>query len=228
MMITIIKPSWEFVSAGPFEGMETHLELCGRTCYKSEDRINRDSAERFVRRICKNNHTSVLEHQSVSVRIICSRACSHQLVRHRLAAYSQESQRYCNYGKKGFQFIAPPSVMLLPGEYATDHYDWYLYPDEGEAILIPETVRRTYLGSLQGAHDSYMLLSEHIPPEDARYLLPNASKTEIVVTMNLRMWQHVFRERAFNEHAQWEIRGIFKGIFEQFYLHLPSVFGDMQ
>jgi len=226
-MITIVKPSWDFISNRPFDGMDVHLEKCGRTCYKSEDCITGHSAEKFVRKICKNNHTSVLEHQSVSVRIICSRACSHQLVRHRLAAYSQESQRYCNYGKKGFQFIAPPCIELLPGEYATDHYDWYLYPDEGEAILIPETVRHAYLDSLQYARDNYMLLSERMPPEDARYLLPNASKTEIVVTMNLRMWQHVFRERALNEHAQWEIRGIFQDIFEQFYFQLPSVFGDM-
>ena len=117
-MITIVKPSYEILTpTQQILDMPRALEIAGRTCYKSEDRITDVSGEKFVRMICRRNHVSVLEHCSISARIICSRACSHQLVRHRLAAYSQESQRYCNYGKKDFQFICPQSVGLEPGVY---------------------------------------------------------------------------------------------------------------
>ena len=107
MFITIVKPGYEILTST--DGLIEHLELCGRTCY--------NSAAKFVQGLIRSGHESVLEHASVTVRIICDRACSHQLVRHRLAAYSQESQRYCNYGKKGFQFIAPKSLEIPISEY---------------------------------------------------------------------------------------------------------------
>ena len=93
------------------------IELAGRCCYKSEDRITRESADRFVKSIIKSGHESVLEHVSFTVKYICSRACSHQLVRHRISAFSQESQRYCNYGKSDKLYaIIPPSISAIPRE----------------------------------------------------------------------------------------------------------------
>lgn len=204
------------------------LETAGRTCYKSEDRITDESAEKFVRMLCRNNHVSVLEHCSISVRIVCSRACSHQLVRHRLASYSQESQRYCNYGKKGFQFICPPSVGLHSGEYGCDNVSlWHSFPSEGVPTQLTDQRHYTWLASIDNACQGYLDMLTQIKPEDARYLLPNATKTEIVTTLNLRMWRHVFQERALNPAAQWEIKGIFKGIFYDFRELLPCVFGDL-
>ncbi len=144
---------------------------------------------------------------------------------------SQESQRYCNYKDKPLQFICPPDVGLLPGDYEADPtarpMDWFLYPGEGAAILIPETRPSNWLTAMDDAQTGYLYEVSQGKPEDARFLLPNASKTEIVVTMNLRMWRHVFQERALNPAAQWEIRGIFLGIFDEFRKLLPSVFGDL-
>ena len=97
----IVKPSFHIEEV---DGMELlkKIEKAGRTCYKSEDRITDDSALTFVKTICKSGHESVLEHEKVTVRIICDRGVSHEIVRHRIAAYSQESTRYCNYSNSKF------------------------------------------------------------------------------------------------------------------------------
>jgi thymidylate synthase ThyX len=131
-----------------------------------------------------------------------------------------------NYNQKGFQFICPPSVGLKPGEYDREYDDWFLYPGK---ILIPETRRSEWLDSVASSSQAYQMdIITGGKPEDARYLLPNASKTEIVVTLNLRMWRHVFRERALNPKAQWEIRGIFLTLYELYDDYLPCVFGDLK
>lgn len=226
-MITIVEPSAvNLTPTNEVLRIPSQLEQAGRVCYKSEDLITGVSADKFVRMICRNHHESVLEHCSLSARIVCSRACSHQIVRHRLASYSQESQRYVNYNQKGFQFICPPSVGLKPGEYDREYDDWFLYPGK---ILIPETRRSEWLDSVASSSQAYQMdIITGGKPEDARYLLPNASKTEIVVTLNLRMWRHVFRERALNPKAQWEIRGIFLTLYELYDDYLPCVFGDLK
>jgi len=105
--ITIVEPSVEFITPKHFpnwkEGFQGIIEECGRTCYKSEDKIKKGSAEKLLRALVKNEHMSVIEHGVFTVKFTCSRACSHQLVRHRLAAYSQESQRFCDYSKDRHQ-----------------------------------------------------------------------------------------------------------------------------
>ena len=213
-MITIVEPSWSWapLTLKMFPDILEHIEWCGRTCYKSEDRIAPGTAEKFVRMICKRNHVSVLEHVSLTARVVCSRACSHQLVRHRLAAYSQESMRYCNYGKRGLQVICPPLVGLEPGEYAG---------------LTGSVLQRRWLQSVQEAYNEYLWeLEMGVKPEDARFMLPNATKTEVVATYNLRTWQHVLAIRT-DPHAQWEIRGIMQSILDDLQKRLPSVFGDI-
>lgn len=222
-MLTIVEPGWDWAfEPESSDSILTHLELCGRTCYKSEDLITKESAEKFVRKICHNKHESVLEHKTLSVRIVCSRACSHQIVRHRLAAYSQESQRYCNYGKKGFQVIAPESLDMTYGEYTLD--GGWIY-DSSSRIF--DHHQLFWLNNVNRAFLAYQYALETMPPEDARFLLPNACKTEIVMTCNLRMWRHIFRERALNPRAQWEIRKIFRDMMDHFKILLPAVFGDL-
>jgi thymidylate synthase (FAD) len=214
-MITIVKPDYTILT--PLDGIIEHIERCGRVCYKSEDRITEGSAARFVRNICRRRHESVLEHATITAIVICSRACSHQLVRHRIAAYSQESQRYCDYGKRGLQVICPPSIGLRPRTY--------------ESISMPNPYSDSqiyWLKAILASYKSYLQLREEgIAPEDARFVLPNATKTELAITFNLRMWRHVFEERALNKHAQWEIRGIFSGILDELAGGLPAVFGDL-
>jgi len=310
---TIIQPGFEFIPP-PEPGKELEfLELCTRTCYKSEDHIKPGSAEKLLTKVVKDyNHLSVTEHASciiyyslgefnfqalaldyvplfagrisshsdggclvsgnirmwkelvdtfstelpgwnmlaikqvlhdkwpfffeeeghvdpgslvylldenpatnynklttdemlkhmtLTYRVIGDRSMSHQLVRHRLCAFSQESQRYCNYGKKGFQFVVPPSIgedPLRKADFITDAVGSY----------------QTYL----------RLIEDGVKPEDARGLLPNCTKTEVVVTSTLANWMHIFEHRAHNKSAQWQIKGIMQGIEKHMKSIVPEVF----
>ena len=178
-MITIIKPHffWPETTVKMFPYIMEHIERCGRTCYKSEDKITEDSADRFVANICRNRHESVLEHCSVTAIVVCSRACSHQLVRHRIAAYSQESQRYCNYGKKGsLQVICPPSIGLAPGDYEAEDgalISWMIRKD-GKSFFRPPTQSRSnyqrqrqWIIDIDCAYSEYKAeLAEGVPAGD--------------------------------------------------------------
>jgi thymidylate synthase (FAD) len=221
MMIEVVLPKFEILSNT--NGMEQQIERFGRTCYKSEGRITKDSANKFIRMIVKSGHHSVLEHCSVTVLILCSRACSHQLVRHRIAAYSQESQRYCDYGQKGLKVICPPSIGLEPGCYQFNKDTWSKFENP-----VPITFRqRAWLNTIEHCYAEY--LSERldgIKPEDARFVLPNATKTEVVTTFNLRQWRHVFGVRC-KIQAQWEIREIMRELLTRFKEILPCFFEDM-
>jgi thymidylate synthase (FAD) len=222
-MITIVEPTWRWsdFSNSTFPDITKHLEECGRKCYRSEDRITEGSAEKFVEKICRIQHESVLEHATLTAFIQCSRACSHQLVRHRLAAYSQESMRFCNYGKRGLQVICPPSIGIEPGRY-------YATTSRMPSLIPLNTRQRYWVSNREQVYQEYLeLLDVGVPPEDARFSLPIATKTELAVTLNLRMWRHVIRDRALNPKAQWEIRGIFNGIYESLKEKLPAVFGDL-
>ena len=223
-MITVVKPNWCWsdFSYNTFPHITTHLEKCGRTCYRSEKSITEGSADKFVEKICRNKHESVLEHATLTAHIQCSRACSHQLVRTRLASYSQESMRVCNY-KGGLQVICPPSIGVPPGKYG-----WCL--GRKHTSLAPLNARQyNWVWGREQTHQEYLdLLESGVPPEDARFSLPIATKTELAVTLNLRMWRHVIRDRALNPKAQWEIRGIFSGIYEDLVGRLPAVFRDLK
>jgi thymidylate synthase (FAD) len=209
-MITVVEPGAELVT--PVAHLVDYaklIEQAGRTCYKSEDRIDNESAARFIKSIIKRGHESVIEHCSVTYRITCSRACSHQLVRHRLAAYSQESQRYCDYSKSGedlgLQIIVPPSIQKVGG-----------------------TKLEAFMVAMEDAYNDYVFLRDNgIPPEDTRFVLPNACKTEVVTTYNLRMWRHVLQERWLNKHAQWEIRKVMSAIAYELNHYLPVFFEDI-
>lgn len=151
----------------------TNLERCGRTAYKSEDRITPGSAERFLHSIIESGHESVLEHENITTRFICDRGVTHELVRHRIAAYTQESTRYCNYSKTSMQFIKPCFWNEDDGKYKVWH------------------------AAMADAEKSYnLLIKEGASPQEARSVLPNSLKTEIVTTMNIREWRHVLRLRT--------------------------------
>jgi thymidylate synthase (FAD) len=226
MKITIVEPSVEIIS--PLDGILEHLEIVGRVSHKSEGRIGPSTAEPFVRKIRDMGHYPVLEHATVSTRIICSRSCSHQLVRHRIASYCQESQRYCNYGKLGFQVICPPSIGLPAGEYEGGWDDglWEFNP-LFNAVL--SSRQFDWLHTVGTAYNEYLdELAEGILPEDAREVLPNATKTEIIATMNLSQWRHVFHERALSPRAQYQIRTIMATLLGTLQTALPAVFDDLE
>lgn len=202
--IVVVEPS--VVIMTPYAQIKEYpkmIETAGRTCYKSDDAITATSSEMFIKGLIKNGHLSVLEHLSITVKFIGDRSMSHQLVRHRIAAYSMESQRYCNYNEQGFQVILPPSI----------------HDDDCNYELWKESVGLACTNYCR-------LIKNHVPPEDARSILPNAMKTEIVTTFNLRQWRHVFRLRALSLHAQWQIRELMQTVLRTFNELLPEVFHD--
>lgn len=227
-IITVVPPGYSlFTPVKWFDGMMDIIELAGRTCYKSETKVEAGSAPEFVRKIIKSGHESVIEHCVITVKIFCSRACSHQLVRHRIAAYSQESQRYCDYGKLGFQVICPPNINLPGGKYERKGFCHWVRKDDNR-VQHEMTNRARWLETVYDAYSTYLhLRDEGTKPEDARFVLPNATKTEVVTTFNLRQWRHVFKDRALNPRAQWELREIMMAILEKFVELMPSVFGDL-
>lgn len=175
----IIKPYAEPAILGqplpPTEYLYSLVEAAGRTCYLSE-RVEGDTPESFIQRLMKRKHWSVLEHATVSVRIICDRGVSHELVRHRLASYSQESTRYCNYSKGKF---GNEITVIEPCFWEENSPEYQMWK---KACEFSETM--------------YMdLLNEGATPQQARSVLPNSLKTEVVVTMNIRNWRHFFEMR---------------------------------
>jgi len=213
----LIKPSFEIMGIYGSNGIGRDalqlIERAGRTCYKSEDKITRDSCMAFVKMINKNGHHSVLEHSAMTVKFICDRGISHELVRHRLASYSQESSRYCNY-KGGVTFIIPPWIDIKIGEYKTlfpkpaapDDISWEWYKSVFEA-------ERTYL----------ILLRKGLLPEQARSVLPNSLKTEVIMTCNLREWRHVFALRC-NKKAHPQMRELMLPLRSEAQKLIPVIF----
>lgn len=203
----IIIPSAEILDPIDGEKIIKSIERYGRVCYKSEDRITTDSARTFIENIIASGHESVIEHEKVSVRIICDRGVSHEIVRHRIASYSQESTRYCNYSKDKFAneltFIKPCFWKEGSEQYQT----W-------KRIMCE--IEKAYL----------QLVKEGVKPQEARSVLPNSLKTEIVVTMNLREWRHFFRLRT-SERAHPQMREIAVPLLREFQSRIPVIFDDM-
>ncbi|MCL2189496.1 MAG: FAD-dependent thymidylate synthase [Defluviitaleaceae bacterium] len=203
----IIPPSFEVIGTLNGAEMLKNIERAGRTCYKSEDLITEDSAALFVRRILKRGHESVIEHEKISAKIVCDRGVTHEIVRHRIASYSQESTRYCNYAKDKFgnelTFIRP-----------------YFWVESDEKYKL-------WQQTMQEIENAYMKLLElGATPEEARSILPNSLKTEIITTMNLRAWRHFFRLRT-DKASHPQMREIARPMLDEFKRLLPVVFDDI-
>lgn len=209
----ILRPSFSVISDFDREKTLKLIESAGRTCYRSEDRIDENSAGPFVSRIVNSGHLSVIEHVSVSVRIVCDRGVSHELVRHRLASYSQESTRYCNYAKKEFDDagtgVSSTGVGFIEPFWLTseDREAWYSAMSYAEG---------TYLA----------LLQKGWTPQQARSVLPNSTATEIVITANLREWKTIFQQRC-SHRAHPQMREVMIPIRDHFAGILPEVFADL-
>lgn len=203
----VIDPYFEILYMPDGDEIMKHLELAARTCYKSEDRITEDSAETFLARIVKSGHESVIEHVSVSVRIICDRGVSHELVRHRLCSFSQESTRYANYSKDKF---GGEITVIRP----------FFFESGSKRYREWET-------AMQACEKAYLaLLSTGAKAQQARSVLPNSLKTDIVVTANLREWRHIFKLRcAKASHPQ--MRQVMLPLLETFHSRIPVLFDTL-
>ena len=202
----IVKAGYEIISPIDGENILKHIELCGRVCYKSEERIADDSARKFVASIVKRGHESVLEHVSITVRLICDRGVSHEIVRHRIASYSQESTRYCNYasGKNNdLTFIEP-----------------LFWNDDAKLEVWKESMRE-----IECVYAN--LIYNGATPQEARSVLPNSLKTELICTMNLREWRHFFKQRT-SKAAHPQMREITIPLLAEFKEKIPVVFDDIE
>lgn len=178
---------------------ETLIERAGRTCYKSEDRITADSSTKFVQMICGREHDSVLEHASATLLFTVDRGVTHEMVRHRLASFSQESTRYVNYHKKGEIRVIRPLGMT-----ALQEVTWY--------------------GACKAAETAYVAMLElGAPPEVARDVLPTCTAADIVMTANFREWRHVLRLRR-SKRAHPKIREVMVRAGELLHGIAPTVF----
>lgn len=207
----IVKPSAEIIGAANGADILKHLELCGRVCYKSEDRITEGSAEAFVANVLKRGHEAVLEHASLTARFVCDRGVSHELVRHRLASFCQESTRYCNYsqGKYGGEITVIKPLFLEEG---TEPYELWKQ-------------------ACESAEKAYFdMLNYGLSAQQARDVLPNSLKTEVIMTANLREWRHFFKLRALGTtgapHPQ--MREVAIPLLRKAQELLPAVFGDLE
>lgn len=199
----LIEPSWRYIDEPDGEKILKVIEMAGRICYKSEDKITGESARKRIKSWIKSGHHSVIEHASVGVIIVTDRGVTHELVRHRLCSFSQESTRYCNYSGDKFgneiKYIDPYSFELTI-----------------EDINLLWVIEEHYMKRLE----------DGLVPQQARYFLPNGLKTEIAVTCNIREWRHIFTLRTSGK-AHPDIRGIMKEILRDFKKKIPILFDDI-
>jgi thymidylate synthase (FAD) len=198
--VKIVKPSAKLIWIT--QNAIQIMELAGRTAYKSEDKITPDSASKFVKMIIEKGHLTVIEHASASIKVVCDRGVSHEIVRHRLFSFTQESTRFCNYSNA--KFGEEITVIEPPNLTANQHYDWI------HAVIKAEEYY-------------FSMLSESCSPQIARSVLPNCLKTEIVITGNFREWKHFLSLRT-APAAHPQMREIAKMIQEILNAEYPEVF----
>jgi thymidylate synthase (FAD) len=227
----IIKPSYEILT--PIDGGEIlkNIEVVARTCYKSHDCIKEGSAEKLVAALIKNQHEAMLEFFDITVKFICDRGVSHELVRHRTGNYAQESQRYVNYAKDKFDnqltFIKPIwFTNIEEGFYDKSYYSQLEV--NGRYATGLTAIENEFLYHMLEVEDLYltMVRQYHLTPQEARAVLPNAVKTEINVKNDIRNWRHFFKLRtATSAHPQ--MRELTIPLLEELKSKIPVLFDDI-
>lgn len=211
--MVLIKPSYEILTDIDRKQFYTFCENAARTCYKSEDKITEGSAEKLIRNLIKNGHEAMIEHcPNISVRFIHNRAFTHEIVRMRLMSFAQESQRYVKYENKNMEFILP---------------HWL---DKDSTILVNEEDKIKYdifVKSCEQAEKNYLTLRRlGTLAQDARDVLPNSCKTEIVCTANVREWRHVLKLRT-EDCAHPEMLRVMRPLLLDLISLLPALFEDI-
>lgn len=210
----IIKPSVEIVRPAPtkeaIDAIYKNITLCGTTSYLGDKELTPEYTRRFVKDRIKEGHESVLEHAVMTVKFVVDRGVSHELVRHRIAAITQESQRYVNYSKDKFgnevTFIKP------------------LFFEQGSPLY------KEWCDAMKAAENTYMqMLHAGAKPEEARTVLPNSTKTTVSMTCNMREWRHIFELRAAGTtgkpHPQ--MVEVMIPLLKQCQDLMPEIFGDI-
>ena len=219
--MTIIKP---FVEAIEVRGDAKDIEKHARKCYQSTHLVGPGSAERLVDRLATSEHTAMLEFVDVIVELVCSRGCSHELVRHRLASYAQESTRFCNYAKDHF---GSDVTFILPNGYSDVLIGQWTLDDMAFQFCDLSHMQSVWFWHMNACEKAYMSLVTQEASQIARGVLPIDLKTSISIKANLTEWHHILKMRT-GEKAHPEIRGLMTNVLKHLCTVFPSVFGDLQ
>lgn len=222
--MNVLKAGYEILTSISENGIKElqHIEKIGRVCYKSEDRITEDgeSARKFVKMLINCGHEAMIEHSSLSVKFIVDRGVSHELVRHRIASFAQESTRYCNYTKDKFGGECN-FIDIEPGIYL-DKVGSKMTAKEIAGIMTE------WNAAMKDAEQHYMKMIElGATPQIARSVLPNSTKTEITITANYREWRNFFKLRV-PETAHPQMREVIVPLLSDLQMSLPIIFDDIQ
>lgn len=204
----IVEPKVEIITELNGNEILKHLEKTGRVSYKSENNITKDSAKNFISTIIKSGHESVIEHFNITVKFTTDRGISHQIVRHRIASYTMESMRYCNYTKEKFSKEISVVKPIDIHENTSKYENWI------RAMMCAET-------------SYFTLINDGCNPQVARSVLPTCTKTELVTTMNLREWRHFIKLRS-SKAAHPDIRILAIDLLKQFKEKIPVIFDDIE
>lgn len=223
----IIDASYEILTPIDSEKILKNIEFVSRNCYKSENLITEDSAKKLVLNLIKHKHLAMIEHESLSIKFICDRGVSHEIVRHRICSFSQESQRYVNYSKDKFNneitFIKP----LFFEDYCCDNCKIEIC----SICNVDKKERMKYIlwknAMLEAEEYYFELIKMGAKPEEARSVLPNSTKTEIIMTANLREWRH-FLELRTSKEAHPQMRELTIPLLNELKEKLPIIFDDIQ
>ncbi len=213
--IEIIRPHVDFPTEHPISEQKLlrSIERYARVCYKSEDKITNDSARKMVKRLIKSGHLAMLEHESISMIFTCDRGVSHEIVRHRVASYAQESTRYCNYSKGKFGNV----IKVIDPSYGF-----------GDTMTENMIIAWKY-GCNEAAKSYFKMIEEGAQPQFARDVLPTSTATTIVVTMNIREWRHFFELRSLGTtgapHPQMQC--LADEALTKMYASYPTLFSDL-
>ena len=208
----IIKPSYEILTDISENGIKElqHIEKIARVCYKSENLITKDgeSAKKMVKMLIDRDHTAMIEHSSLSVKFVVDRGVSHELVRHRLASFAQESTRYCNYSNDKFG----KEITVIEPCFFSSLSDSYTF----------------WKHAMESAEEHYFsLLYSGATPQEARSVLPNSTKTEITLTANYREWRNFFKLRT-TKVAHPQMREVTIPLLKELKTRLPIIFDDIE
>lgn len=236
--MNIIKAGYEIMGDINAKEIYKRIESAGRTCYKSEDKITDESAEKFVRGLIKRGHEAMLEHASMTVKFIVDRGISHELVRHRVASFAQESTRYCNYSNDKFgneiTVIEPcffDDISIARRQGIMDYFDGMLRDLPGEDLTNHERAFTDWYLACKHCESAYFSMLENgCTPQEARDILPTSVKTEVVITANFRELRHILKLRAAGTtgapHPQ--MVEVMKPLLAELKEKLPAIFDDIQ
>lgn len=218
----IIEQSWEFLNKPDADEMLRLIEAAGRVCYKTEGKAGQGTAPDFVRKRIATGHLSVIEHVNITVRIVTDRGITHEIVRHRLASYSQESTRYCNYSKDAF---GNEITVILPVWFNEENMrSLKTLPEVGAIKFTP--FYQWYMACRNAEIFYFSLLQLGQSPQQARSVLPNSLKTEIIMTANVREWRHFFTLRT-SKAAHPQMQELASSMLRGFSETVPILFEDL-